>query len=120
MALDQVRLRDFWRILRRELASGLVLGVLLAALGLTRIALGELWFEQYGEHWFVIGSTVMLSLVMVVTLGTLIGALLPLVLHRLSFDPASASAPMVATMLDLSGVLIYFTLAQELLRGRLL
>ncbi len=120
MALDQVRLRDWWRILRRELTTGLVLGALLAVLGLTRIWLGELWFAEYGEHWFVLGSTVVLSLVMVVTLGTLTGALLPLVLSRLGFDPASASAPVVATMLDLSGVLIYFTLAQELLRGRLL
>jgi len=120
MALGQVRLRDWWRILRRELASGLVLGLLLAGLGLTRIALGEMWFHEYGVHWFVLGSTVMLSLVAVVTLGTLIGALLPLVLRKLGFDPASASAPVVATMLDLSGVLIYFTLAQALLHGRLL
>jgi magnesium transporter len=120
MALGQVRLRDWWRILRRELASGLVLGALLAVLGLARIALGELWFEEYGEHWFVLGSTVVLSLVLVVTLGTLTGALLPLVLRKLGFDPASASAPVVATMLDLSGVLIYFTLAQTLLAGRLL
>ena len=120
MALGQVRLRDWWRILRRELASGLVLGAILAVLGLTRIALGHLWFEEYGEHWFVLGLTVVLSLVAVVTLGTLTGALLPLVLGKLGFDPAGASAPVVATLLDLSGVLIYFTLAQHLLHGRLL
>jgi magnesium transporter len=120
MALGQVRLRDWWRVMRRELASGLVLGAILAVLGLARIGLGELWFHEYGAHWFVLGSTVVLSLVAVVTLGTLIGALLPLVLRKLGFDPAGASAPVVATQLDLSGVLIYFTLAQVLLRGRLL
>jgi magnesium transporter len=120
MALGQVRLRDWWRVMRRELASGLVLGAILAVLGLARIGLGELWFHEYGQHWFVLGSTVVLSLVAVVTLGTLIGALLPLVLRKLGFDPAGASAPVVATLLDLSGVLIYFTLAQVLLRGRLL
>src|SRR5512134_1532712 len=106
MALGQVRLRDWGRILRRELASGLVLGGMLAVLGLTRIALGELWFSEYGEHWFVLGTTVVTSLVLVVTLGTLTGALLPLFLRKLGFDPAGASAPVVATMLDLSGVLI--------------
>lgn len=120
MALGQVRLRDWARILRRELSTGLVLGTMLAVLGLTRIGLGELWFQEYGEHWFVLGATVVLSLVAVVTLGTLTGALLPLFLRKLGFDPAGASAPVVATMLDLSGVLIYFTLAQELLHGRLL
>jgi magnesium transporter len=120
MALGQVRLRDWWRVLRRELASGLVLGLVLAVLGLARIGLGELWFQEYGEHWLVLGLTVVLSLVAVVTLGTLTGALLPLVLRKLGFDPAGASAPVVATLLDLSGVLIYFTLAQVLLSGRLL
>ena len=120
MALGQVRLRDWWRILRRELASGLALGALLAGLGLLRIGLGEMWFHEYGQHWFLLGTTVVASLVAVVTLGTLIGALLPIFLHRLGFDPASASAPVVATLLDLSGVLIYFNLALTLLAGRLL
>ena len=113
-------MRDWWLILKRELTSGLVLGILLASLGLARISFGEYWFQEYGEHWFMLGSTVVASLIVVVTLGTLVGALLPLFLRKLGFDPASASAPVVATMLDLSGVLVYFTLAQEMLRDRML
>lgn len=120
MALGQVRLRDWWRILRRELASGMVLGILLAILGLGRIALGELWFDEYGTFYLDLGIAVGISLVGVVILGTLTGALLPLVLRALGFDPASASAPMVATMLDLSGVLIYFNVARIVLTGKLL
>jgi len=120
MALGQVRLRDWWRIVRRELASGLFLGVLLALLGLTRVVLGELWFHEYGEFYWHLALAVGVSLVGVVLLGTLTGALLPLLLRTLRFDPASASAPMVATLLDVSGVLIYFNVAQVLLAGRLL
>jgi magnesium transporter len=119
MALGQVRLRDWWRIFRRELASGLLLGALLAALGLVRIVLGELWFDEYGELYLQLGLVVGVSLVGVVVLGTLTGALLPLVLRALRFDPASASAPMVATLLDLSGVLIYFNVARVALAGKL-
>jgi magnesium transporter len=120
MALGQVRLRDWWRIVRRELASGLLLGALLAVLGLLRVVLGEWILDEYGIFYLDIGMTVATSLIAVVVLGTLTGALLPLVLRRLGFDPASASAPMVATLLDLSGVLIYFNVAQLMLSGGLL
>lgn len=120
MALDEVRLRDWWRILRRELASGLLLGVILASIGLLRILLGHWMWGEYTDHYVFVGLTVGFSLVGVVTLGTLIGALLPLFLRALKLDPASASAPVVATLLDVSGVLIYFTIAGHLLAGRLL
>jgi magnesium transporter len=120
MALGQVRMRDWWRIVRRELASGLILGAVLAVLGISRILVGEWLFDEIGRSYFVVGLVVGASLVSVVTLGTLVGALLPLVLRRLGFDPASASAPVVATLLDLSGVLIYFNVAVQLLTGRLL
>ncbi|MEQ1892680.1 MAG: magnesium transporter [Planctomycetota bacterium] len=120
MALDQVRLRDWWRIVRRELASGLALGVILAGLGILRIMLGHWLFDEFTEHYLYIGYVVGISLIGVVTLGTLIGALLPLVLRAFKLDPASASAPVVATLLDVSGVLLYFNVALWLLEGRVL
>ncbi len=120
MALGQVRLRDWVRILRRELASGLFLGALLAVLGLARIVVGEWLAHEYGTFYLDLGLAVATSLVAVVMLGTLTGALLPLVLRALRFDPASASAPMVATLLDLSGVLIYFNVARFVLAGKML
>jgi magnesium transporter len=115
MALGQVRPRDWLRILKRELASGLLLGCMLACLVLVFVGIGELWFSLFGDSWLRLGLTMVVSLLSVVTLGTLTGSLLPLVLRRLGFDPASASAPMVATMLDVSGVLIYFTISHQLL-----
>lgn len=120
MALDQVRLRDWWLIVRRELVSGLALGVILAGLGLLRILLGHWLFDDFTEHYLYVGYVVGISLVGVVTLGTLVGALLPLVLRALKLDPASASAPVVATLLDVSGVLLYFSVALWLLEGRVL
>jgi magnesium transporter len=115
MALGQGRPRDWLRILKRELASGLLLGGMLACLVLVFVGIGELWFSLFGASWLRLGLTMVVSLLSVVTLGTLTGSLLPLVLRRLGFDPASASAPMVATMLDVSGVLIYFTISHQLL-----
>ncbi len=124
MALGQVRLRDWWRIVRRELASGLCLGALLGAVGLLRILVEYGLLDSIGgkpvSYHVFFALVVAASLIGVVTLGTLTGALLPLFLRALRFDPASASAPLVATMLDVSGVVIYFTVAQVLLRGRLL
>ena len=120
MALDQVRLRDAWRILRRELAGGLMLGAILASIGLVRVVLGHLLLDDATDHFLYVGLTVAASLVCVVTLGTLTGALLPLFLRALRFDPASASAPVVATLLDCTGVVIYFSLAKVFLTGRLL
>jgi magnesium transporter len=124
MALGQVRLRDWWLIVRRELASGLCLGALLGVVGLLRILveyalLGKIGGKEVPEHFFF-ALSVAASLIGVVTLGTLTGALLPLLLRALRFDPASASAPLVATLLDVSGVVMYFSVAQALLTGRIL
>ena len=120
MALGEVRLRDWWRVIRRELASGLLLGSILALIGMIRILTWQFLFKQYGEHFMLIAITVAGSLVGVVTFGTLAGSMLPFILRRLGFDPASASAPFVATLVDVTGLVIYFTVASVVLRGTLL
>jgi magnesium transporter len=120
MALGELRLRDWWRVVRRELAAGLVLGSALAAIGFTRIVAWESFFHIYGEHWLLIATTVGATLIGVVTFGTLTGSMLPLVLRRLGADPASASAPFVATLVDVTGLVIYFTVASVVLRGTVL
>lgn len=121
MALSEVRLRDWWRVIRREFSSGVVLGVLLAVIGFLRIFLWEHIFDNpYGEHYFLVAMTVGVSLIGVVTWGTVAGSMLPFILRRLGFDPASASAPFVATLVDVSGLVIYFTVARYVLAGTLL
>lgn len=120
MALGQVRLRDWWRVIRREFSSGLVLGCILGLLGLARILLWHAFGDAYGEHYWLIGMTLGVSLVGVVLWGTLVGSMLPFLLRRLRFDPASASAPFVATLVDVTGIVIYFTAASLILRGTLL
>ncbi len=120
MALGEVRLRDWWRVIRREFATGLALGSILAAIGLVRILLWQFFFDAYGEHYFLIALTVSLSLVGVVMWGSLMGSVLPFILRSLGFDPASASAPFVATLVDVTGLVIYFTVAAVILRGTLL
>jgi magnesium transporter len=120
MAIGEVRLRDWWRVFRREVLTGLGLGAILAVLGLVRVVLGEALGHSYGEHYFALGLTVSLSLVGVVLWGTLMGSMLPFLMRRLGFDPASASAPFVATLVDVTGLIIYFGLAAVLLRGTLL
>ncbi|HEX9578209.1 MAG TPA: magnesium transporter [Myxococcales bacterium] len=120
MALGEVRLRDWFRVIRRELLAGLALGSILGSIGLTRILLWQLFFKTYGQHYLLVGLTVALSLIGVVTFGTFAGSLLPFILRRLGFDPASASAPFVATLVDVTGLIIYFTTASAILRGTLL
>jgi magnesium transporter len=120
MALGEVRLRDVLRVMQRELASGVVLGGLLATVGMIRISAWQALFGTYGTHAALIATTVGLSLIGVVAWGTMAGAMLPFVLRRLGFDPASASAPFVATLVDVSGLVIYFSVAQVVLRGTLL
>jgi magnesium transporter len=120
IALGEVRLRDWWRVVRREFFSGLSLGCILGAIGMARILLWEVCFGTYGAHYFLIGLTVSASLVAVVLWGTLAGSMLPFLLRRLGFDPASASAPFVATLVDVSGLVIYFTTATVILSGTLL
>jgi magnesium transporter len=120
MALGEVRLRDWWRVARREVASGLTLGGVLGTIGLVRILVWQAAFHMYGEHATLVALTVAGSLVGVVTFGTLAGSLLPFVLRRFRFDPASASAPFVATLVDVTGLVIYFTVASLILGATLL
>lgn len=120
LALREVRLRDWWRVLLRELASGLVLGLLLGLIGLLRVVLWQQVFPSYGDHYILLALTVAVSLVGVVVWGTLAGAMLPFMLRKAGFDPASASAPLVATLVDVTGLVIYFTVASLLLSSTIL
>jgi len=120
MALGQVRLRDWWRVVRREFLTGIGLGCVLAAIGFTRIVVWEHIFHTYGAHYLGVAATVAFSLVGVVLWGTIAGSMLPFILRRLGFDPASASAPFVATLVDVSGLVIYFSVAALILKGTLL
>jgi magnesium transporter len=120
MALGEVKLRDWWRVFLRELASGLALGAILGTMGLIRIMAWPSRHALYGEHYRLIAATVGTSLVGIVLWGTLMGSMLPFVLRRLGFDPASASAPFVATLVDVTGIVIYFTVASVILGGILL
>ena len=120
MALGDVRLRDWWRVISRELVSGLSLGVILGSIGLCRILMWPSRRTLYGEHYVMVALTVAFSLIGVVLFGTVAGSMLPFLLRRLGFDPASASAPFVATLVDVTGLVIYFTVAQITLKGILL
>lgn len=121
MALGEVSLSDWWRVVQRELPAGLILGVLLGTIAVVRIsAWGMLGLYDYGPHHFLLALTVGLTLVAIVTIGSLTGSMLPFILKRVGFDPASASAPFVATLVDVSAISIYFSVAYLLLRGTLL
>jgi magnesium transporter len=120
LAIGEITLGDWWRISRREFFSGLMLGTILGVIGFLRIAIWSSFFDTYGEHWLLIAFTVSFSLVGVVTFGTLSGSMLPFILKRLGLDPATASAPFVATLVDVTGLIIYFLAAAVILRGTLL
>lgn len=120
MALGEVHLRDWWRVMHRELLSGLSLGSILGSIGFLRIMIWSWLFNSYGEHSFLLAITVAITLVGIVLWGTLAGSMLPLLLRRLGIDPATSSAPFVATLVDVSGLTIYFTVAGFILRGTLL
>ena len=120
MALGEVKLRDWWRVIVRESVAGLGLGSILGTIGLARILLWHAAFGVYGQYYLLVALTVGSSLVGVVLWGTLAGSMLPFILRRLGFDPASASAPFVATLVDVSGLVIYFTTANFILSGTLL
>lgn len=120
IAPGEVRLRDWFRIMRREIVIGTGLGIMLGVIGLLRVYLWEGLFKTYGEHYIVIGITVMLSVIGVVLWGSLMGTLLPFVLKIAKFDPASASTPFVATLVDVTGLIIYFNVARWVLTGTLL
>ncbi len=120
LALGEVGLRDWWHVMRREILAGLSLGGILGSIGFLRISLWSAFSDIYGPHWLLVAITVALSLVGVVLWGTLSGSLLPFLLRRLGFDPAASSAPFVATLVDVTGLVIYFTVALVILRGTLL
>jgi magnesium transporter len=120
MALGELALKDWWRVVRRELAAGLTLGAVLGLIGFLRIVIWQAVQPMYGPHSLLVALTIGGSLIGVVTFGTLAGSLLPFVLRGLGFDPASASAPFVATLVDVTGLVIYFTVASLVLGGTLL
>jgi magnesium transporter len=120
MALEEIRLRDWWRVMRREIAAGFMLGAILGLIALFRIMLWPKHETLYGEHYFRVALTVALSLIGIVLWGTLTGSMLPFLMRRLGFDPAVSSAPFVATLVDVTGIIIYFSVALLLLGGILL
>lgn len=121
LALHEVRLGDWWRVAMRELPTGIVLGSFLGVIGIVRITLWQtLGLFDYGPHWGLVAVTVGAALVGIVTFGSLCGSMLPFILKRIGFDPASASAPFVATLVDVTGLVIYFGVAAVILRGTLL
>ncbi|MBN9595093.1 MAG: magnesium transporter [Afipia sp.] len=121
LALHDVKLADWWRVMMRELPTGLILGGLLGLIGFGRVVVWQKFgIYDYGEHWVLVGLTVAAALVGVVTFGSVAGSMLPFALQRVGFDPASASAPFVATLVDVTGLMIYFSAAVLILRGTLL
>jgi magnesium transporter len=120
LALGEFKLRDWWRVMRRELAAGTALGLILGVIGFLRIAIWSQFSDTYGPHWALVASTVGLSLVGIVLWGSLMGSMLPLLLKRLGLDPATSSAPFVATLVDVTGLIIYFSVAFLIMRGTLL
>jgi magnesium transporter len=120
MALGEVKLRDWWHVMRREIMAGLALGGILGSIGFLRISLWSAFSDIYGPHWLPVAITVGLALIGVVLWGTLAGSMLPFLLRRLGFDPAASSAPFVATLVDVTGLVIYFLIAASILRGTLL
>jgi magnesium transporter len=126
MALGEVTLRDWWLVMRREVQAGLSLGVILGAIGIVRVAgwaiVGEQYFHRqpYGPHWPLVALTVGIALLGVVLWGTLSGSMLPFILRRVGADPAASSAPFVATLVDVTGLIIYFSIALVIMRGVML
>lgn len=121
LALREIRLGDWWKVALRELPTGLILGSLLGVIAIIRIAIWQLaGFYDYGPHWLLVAATVAAALVAIVTFGSLSGSMLPFILQRLGLDPASASAPFVATLVDVTGLVIYFSIAAVILGGTML
>jgi len=121
MAVRELSVKDWWYVMRRELMSGLILGIILGSIGFLRItAWQSLHWYDYGPHWILMATTIFFSLIGIVMWGTLSGSMIPILLKRLKFDPATSSAPFVATLVDVTGLVIYFTIAATILRGTLL
>ncbi|MFC1222944.1 magnesium transporter [Pedobacter sp. BG31] len=121
MALGEVTIAEWWRVMRRELVSGALLGIILGTIGFVRIVTWqELHLYNYGPHWLLIATTIFFTLVGIVLWGSLIGSMMPIILKKLRLDPATSSAPFVATMVDVTGIVIYFSVAVLILKGVLL
>ncbi len=120
MALGEVKLSDWWRVMHRELYSGLFLGCVLGIIGFIRVAAWNMALDTYGEHWLLIAITIFLSIIGVVLWGSVTGSMLPILLKKLGADPATSSAPLVATLVDVTGITIYFGIAMCILKGTLL
>ncbi len=120
LALGEVTLRDWWRVMRREILSGLSLGGILGAIGFIRVTVWQHLFGTYGAHWILLAITVFISLIGVVMWGTLSGSMLPFIMQKLGADPAASSTPFVATLVDVTGLVIYFSVAAMILSGTLL
>ena len=121
MALQELKLKDWWYVMKKEIISGLMLGLILGIIGFIRILIWqEIGLFDYGIYWFSVAITVSISLVFIVLWGTLSGSLIPFMLRRAGLDPATASAPFVATLVDVTGLIIYFTVAAIFLSGKLL
>jgi magnesium transporter len=120
LALGEVTLRDWWKVMRREIGAGLALGAILGSIGFLRISVWSAFSDLYGPHWLLVAVTVAFTLLGIVLWGTLVGSLLPFGLRRLGFDPAASSAPFVATLVDVTGLVMYFSVALIVLRGTLL
>jgi len=121
MALGEIRITEWWKVMRREIISGLLLGIILGSIGLLRIVIWQSFhFYDYGEHWFLIAVTIFFTLIGIVLWGSLIGSMMPIIMKKLKLDPATSSAPFVATMVDVTGIVIYFSVAVLVLKGILL
>jgi magnesium transporter len=121
MALKELALKDWWYVMRREIVSGFSLGVVLGIIGVLRITIWQqLGIFNYTQHWLLVAATIFLSLIGIVMWGTLSGSMIPFILKRAGIDPATSSAPFVATLVDVTGLLIYFSVAAVMLRGTLL
>jgi magnesium transporter len=120
LAVGELALADLWKVIRREVFSGFALGCILGAIGFMRITIWSRFTNLYGTHWLLVALTVAFSLIGVVLWGSLVGSMLPFVLRRLGFDPATSSAPFVATLVDVTGLIIYFSVGMVVLRGTLL
>lgn len=120
MALGEIKLKDWWRVMRREIFCGLFLGTILGSIGFLRVTAWSSFSNIYGPHWFLIALTISFALLGVVLWGSLMGSMLPIILRRIGVDPATASAPLVATLVDVTGIVLYFGVAMLLLKGTLL
>ncbi len=121
LAVRELQLADWWRVALRELPTGIMLGSILGVIGVARISLWQIFgIYDYGPYWMLVAATVGVALVGIVTFGSMVGSMLPFLLRAVGFDPAAASAPFVATLVDVMGLVIYFGVAALILRGTLL